>query len=118
MNRKTNLKEMILATLDEHQAQGLCVLDVKPRCNFTDEMIIVSASSIRHLVTLSDAVAHVLKDKKEAYVVEGHKARESGWIVIDVGTMMVHLMLPEQRDFYNLETLWGPSGERASDHNQ
>ncbi len=109
MLRQTQLKEIVTQVLDEYQADDIICLDVRGTCNFTDDLVIASAGSIRHLATLGEAVVMAVKRTKSVCRIQGLKQPECGWVLIDLGDLIVHLMLPEQREFYQLEALWSGS---------
>jgi ribosome-associated protein len=97
------------AALDK-KALGLQVLDVGALSGITDYFLLCSGHSAVHVRTIADAVEAALKS-------EGHLPRhreglpESGWLLLDYGDLVVHVFLPETRDFYGLARLWGDAPE-------
>ncbi|MFO1371168.1 MAG: ribosome silencing factor [Candidatus Competibacteraceae bacterium] len=106
------LQKIVVDALEELKAQDITILDVRGIANFTDLMIIASGTSTRQVKALADKVI-----EKCAVVgikplgVEG--AREAEWVLVDLNDIVVHLMLPQTRDFYHLEKLWSV-GNRAN----
>ena len=100
------LTHFTVTALDEFKAIDIRVLDVREMTTVTDFMIVASGRSDRHVRALGDNL--VRKAKKEGHAplgVEGE--REGEWILVDLCDVVVHIMLPEIREFYQLEKLWG-----------
>ncbi len=99
------IKDLVVAALDDAKGEQLSVLDVRELTSITDWMVVVSGRSDRHVKALSDAV---LERARAADVrpigVEGQRGGE--WVLVDFADVLVHVMLPRVRDFYNLEKLW------------
>ncbi len=83
----------------------IILLDIKDIASFTDYFVISSGTSDRMLDSLGDAVLIGVKSLHQKIAKSEGLAR-SGWIVIDYGDVVVHLMSQEQRDYYRLEDLW------------
>lgn len=102
---KESLKAVVLNALSEGKANDVNSLDVKQLTDITDHMIIATGTSTTHVRSISE---RVLKETKALdYLpvgIEGEK--EAEWILIDLGDVIVHVMLPGTRAFYNLEKLW------------
>lgn len=101
----SELQNIVINALEDLKAQNIEVIDVAKLSGFTDLIIIASGSSGRQLKALADKVAEECKAAGVRPLgIEGE--RESEWILVDLGDIVVHLMLPTTRDFYNLEKLW------------
>lgn len=99
------LKTLALAALEDMKGVDIKVLDVRERSTITDYMIIASGTSERHLHAMADKTVEKLKASGVRPLgVEG--GRGGGWILVDLGDVVVHVMHPEMRAFYNLEKLW------------
>ena len=106
------LRDQVLTALDDLKAQDVQVMDVRDKASFTDAMIIASGTSDRHIKALADRVVEAAKALGIAPLgIEGENSRE--WILVDLGDVIVHLMHPQTRAFYNLEKLWTVSEEQA-----
>jgi ribosome-associated protein len=109
------LASVVTAALDDLKGQEIALLDVRHLTNVTDTMVVVSGRSDRHVRALADSV--VEKCKQAGFRPIGVEGQESGeWVLVDLGDVVVHVMLPRARDFYNLEKLWDMSDrEPAAD---
>jgi len=113
MMQTEKMEQAAVAALRDAKAQDISVLDVRERSDFTDYMIVATGTSNRHVLTLADKV----EDRLRALGVrvlgrEGNEVAE--WVVIDFGGIVVHLMRPQARAFYNLEKLWADGPGRES----
>jgi ribosome-associated protein len=99
------LKRLIESTLDDAKAQDIVAIDLAGKSSLADYMIVASGLSQRHISTLADHIADKLRDTGYASVpIEGGET--SDWIVVDAGSIIVHLFRPEARRLYNLEKMW------------
>lgn len=106
------LRDLVVTALEDMKGVDVRALDVRGSTPLTDFMIVASGTSDRHVKSL----AHSVLDKaREAGVkplgVEGEQ--EGEWVLVDLRDVVVHVMRPQVRDFYNLEKLW--SVEASSD---
>jgi ribosome-associated protein len=96
---------LVINALQEVKAQKIIKLDVRNITTVTDFMIVASGTSTRHIKALADKVSK--KSREAGYRPIGIEGQEgSEWVLIDLDAILVHLMLPQVRDFYNLEKLW------------
>lgn len=100
----------VLEALDDLKAKDLKVLDVRNKTSVTDYMVIASGTSERHVQGLAKHVVEKLAEHKyKPLGVEGEHARD--WVLVDLGDVIVHVMLPQTRDHYQLEKLWQMEAE-------
>ncbi|PQA44793.1 ribosome silencing factor [Amnimonas aquatica] len=103
------LQDTALNALADLKAQHVTILDVRPLTSMADVMIIASGTSTRHVRALADEVQEKAKAAGFRPVgVEGE--REGEWVLIDLAGVIVHVMLPATRVFYDLERLWTVQG--------
>lgn len=105
--RLNKLLKIAVAALDDIKARDITVLDVRKLTDLYDTLIIASADSNRQV----KALAHHVRDKlKEAGApILGTEGEETGeWVLVDAGDVVVHVMQPAVRAYYNLEELWTP----------
>jgi ribosome-associated protein len=113
MNTK-ELQKLAIGAMEDMKAVDIKVLDVIGVSSFTDVMIIASGTSNRHVKSIADNV--MIKAKENGQAILGHEGDQTGdWILIDLGDVVVHVMLPEVRDFYNLEKLWSVKEPKTSE---
>ena len=99
------LLEMVITALEELKGVDIRVLDVRGLTTITDRMVIASGTSTRHVKALADNVVRKAKAAGHAPLgVEGEQAAE--WVLVDLGDVVLHVMLPAIREFYGLEKLW------------
>ncbi|MBU2875977.1 ribosome silencing factor [Marinobacter salexigens] len=99
------LKDLIVNALEDVKAQDISVIDVRDRTSVTDFMVLASGTSNRHVRSLADSVVVDAKEKGvRVSSVEGGGG--SDWILVDMGDVIVHVMLPATREFYDLERFW------------
>lgn len=105
--RLDRMLKATLAALDDIKARDVVVLDVRKITALFDKIIIVTADSSRQAKSLSNNVQEKLKAKgAKVYGVEGQQTGE--WVLVDLGAIIVHIMQPAVRTYYNLEELWQP----------
>ena len=116
MNSK-QLSKFIVDALDDGKANDIVKLDVRNMTSVTDTMIVASGTSNRHVKSLADNVAEKAREAGHKPLgVEGEVGGE--WVLLDLDDVLVHVMLPKVREFYNLEKLWSlgdAAGATATD---
>ena len=112
------LKELVIESLEELKGRDIAMLDVREMTGVTDFMVVCSGTSNRHVKSLANNVAMNAKEAgNPAMGVEGEQDGE--WVLVDFGDVVVHVMLPDTRQFYDIERLWEVPAERrkqASEH--
>lgn len=91
--------------LIEKKAEDILVLDVRDKSNITDYFIIATGTSEPHLKAIQEILKDVLKGHKVSTAKTDYEPG-SGWIVIDLFDVMIHVFTAEQRDFYRLDLIW------------
>ena len=105
MDKISDLKEIVITTLDLNKAEDIVTIDLKDKSSMADYMIIASGTSSRHIQSLSEQVLEKLKDNgiKDSKI----EGKESGeWKLVDGIDLIVHVFHPEKRKFYELEKIW------------
>ena len=114
------LKSLVVDALEELKARDVVELDVAELTSVTDVMVVASGTSSRHVSALAD---NVIEKAKEAGLrplgVEGQQSGE--WVLVDLGDVVAHVMMPETRQLYDLERLWADvptDSQRAADRQE
>ena len=105
MDKISDLKNIVIKTLDLNKAQDIVTINLKDKSSMADYMIIASGTSSRHIQSLSEQVLEKLKingvkDSK----IEGKESGE--WKLVDGIDLIVHIFHPEKRKFYEFEKIW------------
>ncbi len=99
------LKKLVIDSLEDVKGRDIVALDVRDMSGVTDFMVVCSGTSNRHVKSLADNVW--VEVKKRGIVPLGMEGESTGdWVLVDLGDVVVHVMLPEARLFYDLERLW------------
>jgi len=105
MDNISELKQIVVKTLDTNKAQDIVSIDLKDKTSIADYMIIASGTSSRHIQSLSEQVLEKLKDNGiNNSRIEGKDSNE--WKLVDGIDLIVHIFHPEKRKFYELEKMW------------
>ena len=105
MNKISNLKKIILNTLDSNKALDVISIDLANKSSLADYMIIASGTSSRHIQALSEQVLEQFKNNGIINCkIEGKDSND--WKLIDGIDLIVHIFNPEKRKFYELEKMW------------
>ena len=107
------LRDLVTSALEDFKAKDIQQIDVSGQNPLTDMFVIASGNSTRHIKSMAENL--IMKAKAAGCPplgVEGN--RDAEWVLVDLNDVIVHLMLPQTRAFYNLEKLWEASSERRS----
>jgi len=99
------LTKLVIEALEDMKAQDIRTIDVRGKTSVTDVMVISSGTSTRQIKSQADRVIEKAKQNGVMPLgIEGEK--EAEWVLVDLGDVVVHIMLPQVRNFYHLEKLW------------
>lgn len=108
MTSVATIKKNVINALEDIKGFDIIDLDVRKLTSITDYMIIVSASSTRQTRALANNVQDKMKELNiEIIGIEGES--EGDWVLVDIGDIIVHIMTPTTRAYFNLEELWSKS---------
>ncbi len=92
----------------ERQASDILLLDVSEICSFADYFVVCNGETERQLKAIVEEIDSTLS-KEHVSVPKPQGSTESGWLVLDLGDIVVHVFSPQQREFYTLEDIWDKS---------
>ena len=100
------LHDFIVDKIDDLKAQDIVTLDVRGKSSITDFMVVCTGTSNRHVASIAE---HVNKESKLIdFPPFGISGEEDGeWVIVDMGSVMLHIMQEDARNLYQLEKLWG-----------
>ena len=99
------IAKKIVEAASDKQASDIVLLDMRELCSFTDYLVIMSGESDRQIEAIREAIQKSLKGESiKVHHCEGTAV--SGWMLIDVGDVVVHVFAPFERDYYQLDKLW------------
>ena len=105
------MKVAVIDALDDIKGFDITTMDVRKLTNMTSYMIVASATSSRQAKAMGDNVRSKLKEK--GYEIRGTEGDKDGeWVLVDLNEIVVHIMVPATRAYYNLEQLWGDAEAR------
>ena len=99
------LRKSVIDALEELKAKDVREIDVRGKTSIADLLVIASGTSARHVKSIADEVTRYAK--KAGVIPLGVEGEvEGAWVLVDLGDVIVHVMLPRIREFYGLERLW------------
>ncbi|QEY25444.1 ribosome silencing factor [Neisseria zalophi] len=113
LNDLQKMVDIAVNALEDVKGKDITVLETQEKTPLFARMIIASGDSNRQVKALANSVAVDLKEA--GFEIIGSEGQDSGdWALVDAGDLVVHVMLPAVRDYYDIDTLWG--GEKPSFH--
>ncbi len=110
------LKTLVITAIEDMKGENIVSLDVTDKSNVTDLMIVASGTSNRHVTSIAgNVVAEAKKAGVQPLGVEGET--EGDWALVDLGDIVVHIMQPQVREFYDLERLWSVTDTKKQERN-
>ncbi len=106
------LAEMIVAAAEDKKATDVVILDVGGVSSVTDSFVVCSAKSTTQVQAIADHIEDELR-KQGIHILHKEGHRQGRWILLDFGTSIAHIFVEEEREYYNLERLWGNARQIA-----
>ncbi|TVQ43119.1 MAG: ribosome silencing factor [Gloeocapsa sp. DLM2.Bin57] len=97
----------IAAAADDRQAENIVLLDVGELSYLTDYFVIMTGFSKAQLRAISDSIEDKIQQEFNKLPIRTSGQVESSWIIHDYGDVIVHIFLPQEREYYSLEAFWG-----------
>ncbi|MFU8877542.1 MAG: ribosome silencing factor [Wenzhouxiangellaceae bacterium] len=104
-----DMRDLVLEVLEDAKAQEVAVFDLRERNTFADFMVVASGTSTRQNKAMADRLVMKVKQLGLAPPLGVEGQQDGEWVLVDLTDVIVHLMLPQTRAFYNLEKLWDES---------
>lgn len=112
-NALETFKLAVIDAIEDIKGFDITVMDVRKLTSMTNYMIVASANSSRQAKAIADNVREKIKEK--GYHIRGTEGEKEGeWVLVDLDDIVVHIMVPATRAYYNLEQLWGEAESRRS----
>ena len=115
MTEDTDLTRFIVDALEDLKALDIRIVDVRGQTSVTDFLVIASGTSSRHVKSLADHVAHEMKAKHGVGALGSEGVDAAEWVLVDFDSVVLHVMQPPIREFYDLERLWERRGRDADE---
>jgi ribosome-associated protein len=107
------MKQAVIDAIEDIKGFDITVMDVRKLTSLTNYMIVASATSTRQAKAIADNVREKIKEK--GYDIRGTEGEKDGeWVLVDLDDIVVHIMVPATRAYYNLEQLWTEGEARRS----
>ncbi|SMB80285.1 ribosome-associated protein [Desulfonispora thiosulfatigenes DSM 11270] len=104
---KNDVLKQIIKSIDDKKAQDIVALDVQGISTFADYFVICTGSSNTQVKAIADNIEKELKEKSNLYAMRKEGYQQGHWVLLDYNNIIVHVFLPDDREFYDLERLWG-----------
>jgi len=104
--------QSVLSVLEDAKAEDIVSVDLRGRSVIADFMVVASGRSTRHVLAVADQLLRQLRENGiKNPRIEGLEGGD--WVLVDIGDIIIHLFCPEAREFYNLEKIWLPEGDKT-----
>ena len=118
MTEEIDLTQPIVDALEDLKALDIRIVDVRGQTSVTDWLVIASGTSSRHVKSLADHVGQEMKVKYGVGALGSEGADAAEWVLVDFDSVVLHVMQPPIREFYDLERLWDRRGRATAEDNE
>ncbi len=103
--KATKQLSMTLESLEDGKAEDIITIDLEGKSSIGDYMVVASGRSHRHVASIADKLSKQLREAGFGRArIEGNETND--WVLVDAGSVIVHIFRPEVREFYNIEKMW------------
>lgn len=96
--------DIVTSLLEDKKAEKILILNITEKASFADFLVIASGNVARQIAAMADHIVRTLKGYGINGAVEG--LPQGDWVLVDLGSVVVHLFRPEIRERYNIEKMW------------
>ncbi len=107
VEKAEELAKFCIQCAEDKKAEDPILIKLPETSGVADYFVVLTANSEPHLQALANYVERQVRDEFQLRVLSGDDSNPGGWVLLDFNTVIVHLMLPEIREKYQLENLWG-----------
>ena len=107
VEKAKELADFCIQCAEDKKAEDCVIIPLPETSGIADFFVVATANSEPHLQALSNHIERQMREIHQIRVLSGNEGNPGGWVLLDFNDVIVHLMLPEIRDKYQLETLWG-----------
>ena len=118
MTEESDLTQPIVDALEDLKALDIRIVDVRGQTSVTDWLVIASGTSSRHVKSLANHVVQEMKVKHGVGTLGSEGADTAEWVLVDFDSVVLHVMQPPIREFYDLERLWDRRDRDAAEDSQ
>ncbi|MEG3593406.1 MAG: ribosome silencing factor [Pseudomonadota bacterium] len=118
MTEEIRLRRLIVDALEELKALNIRIVDVRGQTSVTDWLVIASGTSSRHVKSLADHVSREMKLKHGVTALGSEGADAAEWVLVDFDSVVLHVMQPPIREFYDLERLWDRRSRNTAENGE
>lgn len=105
--KEQNLTDIIIDAIQEKKGEKITIIDLSDiQGSSVPEFVICQGRNPSQTYAIAENIKDRVREKLRLHEVTSEGYRNSQWIILDYGSLMVHVFLPETREFYNLEDLW------------
>ena len=107
IEKARELAEFCIKCADDKKAENISLIKLPETSGVADYFVVATANSDPHLQALANYIERQVRETYSLRIISGENGDHGGWVLLDFNDVIIHIMLPEIREKYQLETLWG-----------